>query len=308
MFVGIDVSKAQLDIAVTPSGERLSVANDAAGHCLLIETLQRMDITLIVMEATGGFEAVIASALALASLPVAVVNPRQVRDFAKALGKLAKTDAIDAHVLARFAEAVRPEIRPLRSAEQQELEALMSRRKQMVEMLTAEKNRLVLAHNRVKPAIKKHIRWMEKQLDDTDAHLKKIIENSSVWCVALDLLTSFKGVGRVTAVTLLAALPELGTLNRKTVAALVGVAPFNRDSGTLRGKRCIWGGRAHVRAALYMATLSAIRYNPAIKAFYQRLTQAGKRPKVAIVACMRKTLTILNAMLKNHKKWEVTHA
>jgi len=308
MFVGIDVSKAQLDVGVMPSGELLSVTNDVAGHKKLVEKMLGDKPTLVVMEATGGYEALVASELTLAGIPVAVVNPRQVRDFAKAIGKLAKTDRIDALVLARFAEAVRPEIRALHSAEQQELEALMMRRRQLVEMLTTEKNRLGLAHKRIKPAIEKHIRWMEKQLDDADNQLKKTIESSPLWCVALDLLTSFKGVGRVTAVTLLAALPELGSLDRKTVAALAGVAPFNRDSGTMRGKRSIWGGRSCVRSALYMATLSAIRSNPVIKVFYQRLREAGKKPKVAIVACMRKTLTILNAMLKNKQQWNSNHA
>ncbi len=303
MFVGIDVSKARLDVCVLPSNQIWSVENNDEGHRVLTEQLRILKIELAVCEATGGFETLMASTLMLNGIPMSIVNARQVRNFAKALGILAKTDAIDAKVLAQFAQMVRPRITDTLSHEQQALEALMNRRRQLVDMLTMEKNRLALAHNRVKPTIEKHVRWLQKQVKDADNNLRKNIEESPAWKVSIDLLASFKGVGIVTAVTLIAALPELGQLNRRAIAALVGIAPFNCDSGGMRGYRRIWGGRAQVRSALYMAALSAARYNPIIKEFYTRLLTAGKKPKVALVACMRKILTILNAMMKNQKAW-----
>jgi len=303
IFIGIDVSKATLDVAVWHTEEARTFENNPAGHATLVVWLRDIKPALVVLESTGGLEMPAVSEMALAALPVAVVNPRQVRDFAKATGKLAKTDRIDALVLAHFGHSLRPPVRPIADAEQLDLEALMTRRRQWVDMLSSEKNRLVTARKRVKRDIDKHIEWMEKRLHDVDSELKQLIEASPVWCVKSDLLTSFKGVGRVTAVTLLAALPELGSLSNRQVSALVGVCPFNRDSGTMRGRRQIWGGRANVRAVLYMAALSAIRFNPDIKQFHARLRAAGKKPKVAIVACMRKMLVILNAMLRNGTTW-----
>lgn len=244
-----------------------------------------------------------AGELAGAQLPVVVVNPRQVRDFAKALGKLAKTDALDAQVLAHFGEATKPDLRPLPDASTQELQALLARRRQVVEMITAEKNRCRTATQRLKPQIQEHIRWLEKQLKELEQDLSELLSSSPVWRTKEKLLASVPGVGPVLTVTLLAGLPELGWLDRREIAALVGVAPFNRDSGTLRGKRTVWGGRSRVRATLYMAALTATRYNSVIKAFYQRLLEAGKPKKVALTACMRKLLTILNAMLKHNRSW-----
>lgn len=302
-FVGIDVAKAQLDIAVRPTGEQWTSPPDDAGLTALVHRLQPVRPTLIVLEATGGWEIPVASALAAAGLPVAVVNPRQVRAFAKATGRLAKTDRLDAQVLAQFAEAVRPAPRPLPDATTQELTALLARRRQLVEMLTAEKHRLGRASARVQPDIQAHLAWLEKRLGRVDDDLATLIRTSPLWREQDDLLQSVPGVGPVLATTLLAELSELGTLTRQQIAALAGVAPLNRDSGTLRGKRCIWGGRATVRAVLYMGALVATRCNPVLKAFYHRLLAAGKAKKVALVACMRKLLTILNAMLKHRTPW-----
>ena len=302
--VGIDVSKAHLDVAVLPSQESWQVDNTVAGIEQLVEKLSRMKPTLIVMEATGGFEVAAASALAAAGLPVAVINPRQARDFAKSLGRLAKTDKIDALMLARFAEAIHPEPRTLPSEEAIQLQALLVRRRQLIEMLVAEKNRLSLAHHSVRPSLQEHITWLEDKLDETDGDMKKKLQQSPVWREKDNLLRSVPGVGPVTATTLLAELPELGQLNRKKIAALVGLAPFNCDSGNMRGKRAIWGGRACVRQTLYMATLSATRYNPVIHAHFLHLSKLGKPPKVALVACMRKLLTILNAMIHSMKAWQ----
>ena len=256
------------------------------------------------MEASGGYEQSVVAALAAAGLPVVVVNARQVRDFARALGILAKTDRIDARVIAQFAQVVKPEVRVLKSAYLQELEALVARRRQLLEMLTAERNRLALArHTRVKRDLKTTVEWLERRLAGIDRELGQRIRESAVWREKEDLLKSVPGIGPVNTRTLMASLPELGTLNRHGISALVGVCPFNCDSGTLRGKRRIWGGRAPVRSALYMATVTATRCNAAIRAFYQRLVHAGKPKKVALVACMRKLLTILNAMLRDHKPW-----
>jgi transposase len=302
-FVGIDVSKHQLDVAVRPRGETWTVAHDEAGLGALVARLRALAPTLIVLEATGGWEVALAGALAAATLPVAVVNPRQVRDFARSTGTLAKTDRLDAQMLAQFAEAVRPEPRPLPDAQAQELTALLQRRRQLVEMLTAEKNRLPLASRRIRPQLQTHIEWLHKQLAQFDEDLRQLIRSSPLWREKDDLLRSAPGVGPVLATTLLAALPELGQLTRQQIAALVGVAPLNRDSGTLRGRRTVWGGRAQVRAVLYMSTVVAVRHNPVLIAFYQRLRAAGKAPKLALTACMRKLLTILNAMLKHHSRW-----
>jgi transposase len=302
IFVGIDVSKAQLDVAQRPAGW-FTVPNTEAGLTQLLAHLAAEPPTLIVLEATGGVELPLTGALAAAGLPVVVVNPRQIRDFAKATGQLAKTDALDAQVLAHFADVVRPEPRPLPDAQTQELAALVTRRRQLIDMLTAEKNRLASARLVVRKQLRAHITWLERALDQADRDLAEVLRQSPIWREKDELLRSVPGIGPVLATTLLANLPELGTLTHKQIAALVGVAPLNRDSGTLRGKRTVWGGRAQVRAALYMAAIVAARFNPVIRAFYQRLCAAGKAKKVALVACMRKLLTIVNAMLKHRTPW-----
>jgi len=305
LYVGIDVSKAVLDVAATPSGEAWSVPNTAEGMQRLVEKLGGMSPRLIVLEATGGLERRAVAALAAAGLPVVAVNPRQVRDFAKATGQLAKTDAIDAAILALFADRIRPQLRPLRDAETQELEALVVRRRQVVDMISAEKNRLSAAppSKRVRTAIGKTIKWFEKQLEDIDNDIDSAVKGSSAWREKDDLLQSVPGVGKVLSRTLLSLVPELGALDKKQLAALVGVAPLNRDSGMQRGRRSIWGGRAHVRAVLYMGALVAARFNPTIQAFHTRLRASGKLPKVALVACMRKLLTILNAIVRDRTPW-----
>jgi transposase len=302
-FIGIDVSKARLDMAVRPSGERESISNDEAGIKTLVERMGGLRPVLIVLEASGGLERKVTRALASAELPVVVVNPRQVRDFAKATGRLAKTARMDAEVLALFGEAVRPALRPLADEVLLELRALIARRRQITEMIVAERNRLCGASRAVQKRIDAHIRWLEAELDRADKDLDQSIRQSPIWQENQDLLRSVPGVGPVISRTLLAELPELGRLNRKQIAALVGVAPLNRDSGTLKGRRTIWGGRATVRAALYMAALVASRRNSVIRTFYKRLCNAGKAPKVALVACMRKLLTILNAMIKHKTRW-----
>jgi transposase len=308
VFAGIDVSKARLDVALWPRGERWSMTNDEFGIAQAVDRLRAVKPVLVVLEATGGLELSVTGALAAATLPVVVVNPRQVRDFAKATGELAKTDAIDAGVLARFAEAVRPEVRLLPDGCTQELRALLARRRQLVEMLTAEKNRLGSAPGSIKGEIRDHICWLERRLKRTNDSLAQALRSSPIWRAKDDRLRSAPGVGPVLATTLLADLPELGRLNRKEIAALVGVAPFNRDSGNQRGKRMIWGGRASVRAALYMGALVAVRHNPVIRAFYGRLRQAGKGKKLALTACMRKLLIILNAMIKQQTNWQTDYA
>jgi transposase len=302
-FIGIDVSKARLDVAMRPSGENESVSNDQPGIKALVKRLSELQPALIVLEATGGVERQLTRALASAELPVVVVNPRQVRDFAKATGQLAKTDSIDARVLARFAQAVRPAVRPLPNEITLELRALIARRRQITEMIVAERNRLGAASKSVRKRIDAHIRWLEGELGRADKDLDQSIRQSPIWKENEELLRSVPSIGPVISRTVLAELPELGQLNRKQIAALVGVAPLNRDSGTLRGRRAIWGGRATVRAALYMAALVASRRNPVIRAFYKRLRTAGKAPKVALVACMRKLLTILNSMIKHKTHW-----
>jgi transposase len=308
MCVGIDVSKAQLDIALRPTGQGWQVPNEEEGITMLVARLQAVEPTLIVVEATGGMELPVTLALAAAGLPVAVVNPRHTRDFAKATGQLAKTDALDARVLAHFAEAVRPVPRPLPEAHAQELSALLGRRRQLIERLTAEKNRLSAAPVGLRPRMQAHLHWLEHALRDVDTDVARRIRTSPVWRVKDHLLQSVPGVGPVLSHTLVAQLPELGTLTRQRIAALVGVAPFNRESGPLRGKRTVWGGRAHVRTILYMGTLVAVRFNPVLKTFYARLRAAGKAAKVALTACMRKLLAILNAMLKHQTPWQENYA
>ena len=302
-FVGLDVAKAQVDVAVRPSGEQWRVANDEAGIAQLVERLGSLHPTLVVAEATGGFERAAIAALAASGLPVVVANPRQVRDFARATGQLAKTDQLDAGILALFAERVRPAPRPLPDAAAQLLDALLTRRRQLLEMLGAEKNRLGFAPRPLHRGIRQHIRWLERQLDDVTAALAAQIEESPVWRAKDDLLQSVPGVGPIVSMTLLGELPELGTLTHKQIAALVGVAPLARDSGTLRGKRMVWGGRASVRTAMYMAALVGRRWNPQLRRFYERLRAAGKPKKVALIACARKLLTILNAMLRDNARW-----
>ena len=302
-YVGIDVAKEMLDVALRPAGERWRVEHDAAGLAQLLARLQALAPALIVLEATGGLELELVAALAAAALPVVVVNPRQTRDFARATGRLAKTDALDAAVLAHFAEAVRPPQRPLSDAQTQTLRQLLTRRRQLVVMRVAEGQRLTRAGAAVRPGIEAHIAWLEQQLSALEAELRQALQQSPVWRERDALLRSVPGVGEQLSLTLLAELPELGRLDRRQAAALVGVAPFNRDSGRLRGRRTIWGGRARVRAVLYMGALSASRHNPLIRAFYQRLLAAGKPKKVALTACMRKLLVILNAMLKHHTPW-----
>ena len=310
VFVGIDVSQARLDIAIRPGGS-FSTTHEESAIATLVEQFRALGPTLILMEATGGMEIPLTSALATVGLPVVVVNPRQVRDFARASGLLAKTDALDAQVLAQFAEVMRPQPRPLPDTEARALAALLTRRRQLIEMLTAEKNRLLSASASIRKSLRAHITWLERELEHTDTDLTNAIQQSPVWREKDVLLRSVPGVGPVLTSTLLANLPELGTLTHKQIAALVGVAPLNRDSGTLQGRRTVWGGRAQVRAVLYMGAIVAARFNPVIRSFYQRLCRAGKAKKVALTACMRKLLVILNAMLKHRTPWrhmEAQHA
>jgi transposase len=305
VFVGIDVAKAQLDIALRPTGTRWTVTNDDAGIAELVTRLQGIGPQLIVLEATGGFQRAVVAALAAAALPVVVVNPRQARDVAKATGQVAKTDALDARALAHFADAIRPTPRPIPDAQTEELRALLARRRQLIAMRTAEHNRLGSAPRRLQADIEAHITWLDTRLAALDDDLDTTLRTSPVWREQEELLRSVPGIGPVCARTLVLDLPELGTLTRQRLAALVGVAPFQRDSGTMRGTRSVWGGRAHVRTTLYMSTLVAVRYNPVLKRFYERLCAAGKAKKVALTACMRKLLTILNAMVKHHTPWQV---
>jgi transposase len=304
VYVGIDVSKAALEVAVRPASQHWSVANGDRGIDRLVTRLRALSPALVVMEATGGLELPAVGALGAAGLPIVVINPRQVRDFARATGKLAKTDILDAELLSLFAERVRPIPRPVADAKAQALGALLARRRQLVTMITAERNRLSRALPGVRPGIQEHISWLEDRLTGVDAELKRELRQNELWRERENLLRGVPGVGPVLALTLMAELPELGTLDRKQIAALVGVAPLNRDSGVLRGKRTVWGGRAPVRAALYMATLAATRFNPTIRSFYERLRAAGKAKKLAITACMRKLITLLNAMLKHHTPWD----
>lgn len=309
MFVGVDVAKAELVISILPAAERFTVENDERGVRTLVERLRVMPLTLIVLEATGGYERLAAAALVAAGLPVVVVNPRQVRDFAKATGQLAKTDRIDADILARFADVVRPAIRAIPDAEARELDALLTRRRQLLEMLQAERNRTGQVFGKgqrvVKKSLRTHIAYLERELRITDTELGERIEASPAWRERDELLQSVPGVGPVLSRTLLADLPELGRLSRREIAKLVGVAPLSRDSGTMRGRRFVQGGRATVRGVLYMAALVATKRNAVIRAFYVRLVTAGKPKKLALVACMRKLLTILNVMVRTAQPWTV---
>ena len=301
-YVGVDVAKARLDVAVRLSGDKWDVSHDEAGVRQLASRLKTLEPVMVLLEASGGLELPLVAALAAEAVPVVVVNPRQVRDFARAMGKLAKTDALDAAVLAHFAEVVKPPVRPLRDTETQVLASLVARRHQVMTMLVSEKNRL-RSDAAVRTRIEAHIAWLEHELDDLDKTLRQTLRQSPVWRDKDDLLRTVPGVGEQVSITLLAYLPELGILDRRQIAALVGVAPFNRDSCTLRGKRTVWGGRAKVRAALYMGALVASRCNPIIRDFYQRLLTAGKPKKLALTACMRKLLVILNSMLKHRSPW-----
>lgn len=301
--VGIDMSNAQLDLVVEPGGESLTVPSDGPGLATLLMRLRQISPRRIVVEATGGVERALRRALVDASLPVIAVNPRQVRDFAKATGQLAKTDALDAAVLARFAGVIQPPERALPDPQPQELAAVLARRRQVLAMQRAEQNRLDRASVRVRKRIEAHLRWLNAELARLNEDLDDRIAQSPMGREREDLLQSVPGIGPVMSRTVLAELPELGLLNRKQVAALVGVAPFHRDSGRLRGHRTMWGGRAPVRTALYRATLVATRWNPVIRQCYQRLRAAGKAPKVALVAAMRKLLTILNAMVHHGTPW-----
>lgn len=308
VYVGIDVASAELVVAVRPTGEGWSVPNDDAGGATVVRRLRLLAPAVIVLEATGGYERAVVAALAAAGLPVVVANPRQVRDFARATGQLAKTDQVDAAVLALFAERVHPEPRALPDAATQALDAVLTRRRQLLDMLTAERNRLAQAVPAVRRDVQAHIRWLERRLADLDRDLDALIQHSPVWRATDNLLRSVPGVGPVVSRTLLGALPELGALTHKQIAALAGVAPMARDSGLWRGRRRITGGRAAVRATLYMAALVATRHNPIIRRFYQRLLAAGKPKKVALTACMHKLLTILNAMVRANAVWRNTLA
>ena len=300
--VGIDVAKKHVDVAITGESSVQRFTNDQEGIAKLAASLGARNVSRIVLEATGGYQRALLAALLGAGLPAVAINPRQARDFARALGRLEKTDEVDARVLALFAERIRPDVRPLADEATQDFQAFLARRRQLTEMLVAEKNRLHQAKGAVHRNIREHIEWLKKQLRDTDRDIETRLRDCPAWDARVELLESIEGVGRVTSMTLLSELPELGTLNRKEIAKLVGVAPLSRDSGTLRGQRTTWGGRATARAALYMATLVATRHNPVIRTFYARLVARGKIKKVALVAAMRKLLTILNAMLRDHAR------
>ena len=307
-FVGVDVSKDHLDLHVRPDGTAARYTNDPAGIAALVARVAGLTPERIVLEATGGFESPLAAALAGAGQPVVVVNPRQVRQFAQATGRLAKTDATDAAALAHFAEAIRPDVRSLPDADARALAALVDRRRQLIEMRTAEVNRLGLATGRVAASLRAHVAWLSKQLDQLDRELTELIRASPVWREKDDLLRGVPGIGPAVSRVLVSELPELGALSGKRIAALVGVAPVSRDSGRASGTRSIAGGRAGVRSGLYMAILSAVRYNAPIRAFYRRLRQAGKAVKVAQVAAMRKLLVILNAMIRDNRPWDASFA
>jgi transposase len=307
-FIGVDVSKERLDCFCRPTGTRFSYDNTPPGIAALVKWVEAQQPQLVVLEATGGLERPLVAELVVAQLPVVVVNPRQVRDFARAIGQLAKTDRIDAEVIAHFGEAVNPEARAWPDHLTQQMDALMTRRRQLVQMLAAERNHLVSAPVQVQNYVKEHISHLEELIKKLDQDIDQMITSSPIWKTKENLLQSVKGVGPVLSRTLLAELPELGRLSRQEISKLVGVAPLNNDSGKYKGKRSCWGGRASVRGPLYMAALSATRCNPVIKEFYERLIAKGKAKKVAIVACMRKMLTILNAMIKSNKTWDASFA
>ena len=308
VWIGIDVAKDQLDVAVGSEGDAWSVRNDEAGIRELVADLQDRGCALVVLEATGGFEVAAVSALAAAALPVVVINPRQVRNFARAIGQLAKTDRLDARVLALFAERVRPEVRALPDDAARLLNALLTRRRQVSDMIVAEGNRQGFAPAPLKKSIDKHIRWLRRELDGIDIDLNRAIQASPVWRAKEQLYRGVPGIGPVVSRTLIADLPELGNLNRKQIAALVGIAPLARDSGKMQGKRMVFGGRASVRNALYMAAVVGSRHNPILRAFYTRLRERGKPPEVALIACAHKLLTILNSMARTGEPWRTEHA
>jgi transposase len=303
IFVGIDVSKAWLDVAVHEQNEEFRVSNDSVGIADLVKRLKKMAPTLIVLEPTGGFEMLVVAELTGAGLPVAVVNAKRVRDFARATGQLAKTDKLDAKVLAHFAAVIRPVVRTLRNDEEEQLAALLTRRRQVVDMLTVEKNRLVTVRAKMRSDIEAHVDWLSASLKELDKEIGDFVKGSPVWKEKDDLLQSVPGVGPVTSATMLGMLPELGKLNRQEIAALVGVAPINKDSGRKQGRRQVYGGRADVRSVLYMAALSAKKYNPVLAKFYDKLLKLGKLKKVALTACMRKLLVILNSMMRTNERW-----
>ena len=304
VYVGIDVSKDKVDVALRPGEEAWTVTQDDSSLEELVMKLKDIKPELVVLEATGGYETRVAAMIAVAGIPVSVVNPRQVRDFAKSTGKLAKTDRLDARAIAHFAEAIKPEARYLADEESREIAAMMSRRRQLVEMMVAEKNRLHTCHPNLTAEIKEHLEWMEQRLRALEDEIQKRIQKTDIWHEKDDLLQTVPGIGKIVSSTLLTELPELGKVNRKKIAALVGVAPLNRDSGKYKGRRGVWGGRSSVRSALYMATLSAIRFNPVIKTYYEKLLARGKLKSVAMTACMHKLLTILNAMIAESKPWD----
>jgi transposase len=301
--IGVDVSKLSLDVGVRPTGEQKRFSNDEAGIEALVAFCRGLAPMRVLLEATGGYEMKLLAALVAAKLPGLSVNPRQVRNFARANNRHAKTDGIDADVLAHFAEAIKPALREVPDEQTRELAELVQRRRQLIDMRTAEKNRLEHATPKVRQGIAKHIAWLDKRIADVDDETKKRVRSSPAWREKEELLKTTMGVGDTTALTLVAMVPELGRLKGKQIASLVGVAPFNRDSGLMKGRRTIYGGRAPVRTVLYMATLTAVRSNPAIKAFYERLIAKGKPSKVALVACMRKLLITLNAMCRDRKEW-----
>lgn len=303
-YIGMDISKAQIDVAKRGRKKTWAFSNNCQGIGELVKLMKRIKPVLIVVEASGGLEQSVVRALYLAKMPIAIVNPTRIRNFARSTGQLAKTDQLDARMISHFAQAVRPQVRPLRSAEEEHLDALVTRRRQVIQTLTAEKNRRSTTHPALQARLEKHIRWLEKERDSLDKAIEDFIQEKAEWKEKAVILRSVSGVGPVTTSTLLAELPELGTRNRKQIAALVGVAPINKDSGPKRGKRRVFGGRASVRRTLYMATLVATRTNPVIRAFYQRLLAVGKEKKVALTACMRKLLTILNAMIRSMRIWQ----
>jgi transposase len=305
IFVGIDVSKAWLDIAVHEQEETFRVSNDDAGIASLVKRLKKLKPSLIVLEPTGGFEMLVVAELTHAGLPAVVVNAKRIRDFARAIGRLAKTDKLDAKVLAHFAAAVRPPLRNLRSEEEEQLTALLTRRRQVLDMLTVEKNRWVTVRAKMQSEIEAHIQWLANSLKELDKEIEDFVESTPAWKEKDALLQSVPGIGPVTSATMLGMLPELGQLNRQEIAALVGVAPVNKDSGKKQGKRRVFGGRADVRSVLYMAALAAKKFNPVIRKFYERLIKHGKEKKVALTACMRKLLVILNAMMHTNQSWRI---
>jgi transposase len=303
-YVGIDVCKRYLDVCVRSSGEYFRVENDDEGFKVIQERLSGYSPCLLIAESTGGYESDMVRALQKKGFSVAVINPRQARDFAKAVGRLAKTDKIDAGVLAHFGEAIKPTPKEISSNEEESLSALAQRRRQLVDMLTVEKNRLSQAHGSIVKGIKKSLEFLTKQLKEVEKQLAERIKGDEERSRKTEVLKSIRGVGQIIAMTLIADLPELGKVSHREIAALAGLAPLNRDSGLMQGKRSIWGGRATVRTALYMGALVGIRFNPALKAFYEKLCQAGKRKKVALIACARKLLTIMNSMIKYNTKWQ----